>query len=132
MIAGAASGFLASTGVGLVGQVAGNAAISMANNAADQVIENKGFKNFNVGSMLFDGVVGGIAGRAGGAGAGSKHLNKIGKQLFKRTFNTTTHKGLKAGAKEDVFYLLFFNSYYIIYFCMEFSTKWRKCYFEII
>ena len=102
MIAGAASGFLASTGVGLVGQVAGNAAISMANNAADQVIDNKGFKNFNVGSMLFDGVVGGIAGRAGGAGAGSKHLNKIGKQLFKRTFNTTTHKGLKAGAKEFV------------------------------
>ena len=75
MLAGAASGALASTGVGIVGMVAGNAAISMAENAADQVIENKGFNNFDVGDMLIDGAIGGVSGALGGAGKGTKHRN---------------------------------------------------------
>ena len=100
MLAGAASGALASTGVGIVGIVAGNAAISMAENAANQVIENKGFNNFDVGDMLIDGAIGGVSGALGGAGKGTKHLTNLGKQTVKRTFNATTHKGLKAGLKE--------------------------------
>ena len=100
MLAGAASGALASTGVGIVGMVAGNAAISMAENAANQVIENKGFNNFDVGDMLIDGAIGGVSGALGGAGKGTKHLTNLGKQTVKRTFNATTHKGLKAGLKE--------------------------------
>ena len=98
--AGAASGVLASTGVGLVGMVAGNAAISMAENATNQVIANNGFKNFDVGDMLTDGVIGGVSGALGGAGKGSKHLTNLGKQTVKRTFNTTVNKGVKAGIKE--------------------------------
>ena len=100
MLAGAASGALASTGVGIVGMVAGNAAISMAENAANQVIENKGFNNFDVGDMLIDGAIGGVSGALGGAGKGTKHLTNLGKQTVKRTFNATTHRGLKAGLKE--------------------------------
>ena len=100
MLSGAASGALAATGVGVVGMIAGNAAISMAENAANQVIDNKGFSNFDVGDMMVDGVIGGISGALGGAGKGSKHLTNLGKQTVKRTINATTHKGIKAGIKE--------------------------------
>ena len=100
MLSGTASGALAATGVGVVGMIAGNAAISMAENAANQVIDNKGFSNFDVGDMMVDGVIGGISGTLGGAGKGSKHLTNLGKQTVKRTINATTHKGIKAGIKE--------------------------------
>ena len=50
--------------------------------------------------MLIDGAIGGISGAIGGAGKGTKHLTNLGKQTVKRTFNATTHKGLKAGLKE--------------------------------
>ena len=100
MLAGAASGALATTGVGLVGMTVGNAAISMAENAANQVIANKGFNNFDVGDMVTDGVIGGVSGAMGRAGRGSKHLTNLGKQTVKRTINATANKGVKAGIKE--------------------------------
>ena len=100
MLAGAASGALATTGVGIVGIVAGNAAISMAENVANQVVENKGFNNFDVADMLIDAAIGGVSGALGGPGKGTKHLTNLGKQTVKRTFNTTTNKGIKAGLKE--------------------------------
>ena len=100
MLAGAASGALASTGVGLVGMIAGNAAISMAENTTNQIIANKGFNNFDVGDMVTDGVIGGISGGIGGVGRGSKHLTNLGKQTVKRTINATVNKGVKAGMKE--------------------------------
>jgi len=101
MIAGAASGALASTGVGAGGIIMGNATISMVENATDQIIENDGFDNFDVGDMLIDGVIGGVSGRMGGAGKGSKHLTKLGTQTVKRTFNATINGGLKAGLQES-------------------------------
>ena len=100
VLSGAASGALASTGVGLLGMMAGNAAISMSENAINQIIANKGFNNFNVDDMVIDGVVGGISGIVGGAGKGTKQLTNLGKQTVKRTVNATTHKGIKAGMKE--------------------------------
>ena len=80
--------------------IVGNAAISMAENATNQIIENKGFNNFDAGDMAIDGVIGGISGAIGGAGKGSKHLTNLGKQTVKRTADTTIHKGFKAGVKE--------------------------------
>ena len=80
--------------------VAGNAAISMAENATNQVIANKGFNDFDVGDMVTDGVIGGISGAIGGARRGSKHLTNLGKQTVKRTVNATSNKGIKAGMKE--------------------------------
>ncbi|MBP3936392.1 MAG: RHS repeat protein [Clostridia bacterium] len=100
MLAGAASGALASSGVAIGWIVIGNAAISMAENVANQVIENQGFNNFDVGDMLIDGAIGGASGALGGAGKGTKHLTNLGKQTVKRTFNATTKRGLKAGLKE--------------------------------
>ena len=50
--------------------------------------------------MLIDGAIGGVSGALGGAGKGTKHLTNLGKQTVKRTFNATTHRGLKAGLKE--------------------------------
>ncbi|MGI6745669.1 MAG: hypothetical protein ACOX45_05935 [Acutalibacteraceae bacterium] len=72
---GAASGALAATGVGLIGQIAGNAAISMAGNATDQVIKNKGFRNYDARSMVVDGAIGGVSGAIGGKGANGKALS---------------------------------------------------------
>ncbi len=97
-IAGAVSGGLAASGVGLVGQVVGNALIGAGNNAADQLIGMaNGTKTdgFDVGSMLLDGAIGAAAGFAGGAGAGNSGLTKIGLTNVKRTWNALTHKGAK-------------------------------------
>ena len=81
-LSGAASGLLAASGVGIVGSVVGNAAISMASNATNQIIENKGFNNFDVGDMLADGAIGGIAGAVGGAGMGKTvRLGTLNKNL---------------------------------------------------
>ena len=100
MLSGGASGALAATGVGVARIIAGNSVISIAENAANQVVENGGFNNFDAGDMLIDGAIGGISGALGGAGNGTKHLNYFGKQTVKRTYNATVHKGLKAGIKE--------------------------------
>ena len=99
-ISGAASGALASTGVGIVGSIVGNAGISMIGNAATQVVENKGFDDFDVGDMLIDDAIGGVTGLINGPGTGSEHLKTLGKNTIKRTANTVSHKGLKEGAKE--------------------------------
>ena len=100
MLAGAASGVLAATGIGIAGMVTGSAALSMAENAANQVIKNKGFNNFNVGDMLIDGAIGGALGAVGGAGKGTKHLMNLGTQSVNRTFNVVANRGFKAGLKE--------------------------------
>ncbi len=100
MLSGAASGALAATGVGIAGQIVGNAAISMAENATNQIIENGGFENFSVSDMIIDGIVGSVSGGISGAGKGSKYLTNLGTQTVKRTFKTTTTKGFKAGIKE--------------------------------
>lgn len=49
---------------------------------------------------IIDGAIGGVSGALGGAGEGTKHLTNLGIQTVKRTFNATTHCGLKAGLKE--------------------------------
>ena len=100
MLAGAASGALASTGVGVSGMVAGNAVISMGENAVNQAVDNGGFDNFDIADMLVDGAVGAVVGAFGGGGNGSKHYTNLGKQTVKRTLNATANKGFKAGFKE--------------------------------
>ena len=95
-IAGAASGGLAASGVGIVGQVVGNAAISVANDATDQVLSGK--TSLDWGSMLLSGMTGAGAGFAGGSGAGSKNLTRIGTTNLKRTWNALTHNGIGAAA----------------------------------
>ena len=95
-LAGAVSGGLAASGVGLAGQIVGNAVISMANNAVDQVLSDT--SSFDWGAMMLDGVIGAGAGYIGGNGAGSKNLTKIGVTNLKRTWNALTNKGLREAA----------------------------------
>lgn len=99
-LTGAASGALAASGAGLVVSVVGNAAISMAVNATNQVIKNKGFDNFDVGDMLIDGVIGAIAGRVGGKGMGKfANLKTLNKNLTKKVIS-----GSKEAVKQGVRY----------------------------
>ena len=98
LITGAVSGALASTGVGLLGQIAGNAAISMAGNAINQI----GNKKFDVGDMVYDGVVGGVSGAIGGAGIGGKSITHLENQIVKRTYRAAIHEGIEEGEEEFV------------------------------
>ena len=93
-LTGAASGLLAASGVGIVASIARNAAISMAGNAADQIIDNHGFENFNVGDMLIDGAAGAIAGAIGG--------NGMGKSVNIKTLNGRLTKKIMSGSKEII------------------------------
>ena len=99
-LSGAASGLLAASGVGIVGSVVGNAAISMAGNMADQIIENKGIDNFDVGEMVYEGVVGGVMGTLGGPGTGTKNLMRQGINSVASTAKTFAREGVKAGVKK--------------------------------
>ena len=99
-LTGAASGALAATGVGVFGSIVGNAGISMVGNATTQIVENKGFDNFDVGDMLIDGTIGGISGAVGGSGYGSKHLKTASKQLTKRITNEVVHHGVDTVIRE--------------------------------
>jgi hypothetical protein len=96
MLTGAASGALAASGAGLVVSIAGNAAISMAGNFANQVVENKGFNDFDVGDMLIDGVVGGIAGGIGGRSMGKAvNLKTLNSRLTKKMLSGSSKIALK-------------------------------------
>lgn len=67
--AGAASGALAGSGVGLVGAIAGNAAISGGSYVATKLVHDE---EPTVEGVLGSTVLGGIAGRIGGPGAFTK------------------------------------------------------------
>ena len=123
-ISGAASGALAASSIGVVGIAIRNAAISMTENAAAQVIHNGGFNNFSVGDMLIDGTIGGIAGALGGAGKGSKHLSNLGKQTIKRTVNAVSHDGLKVGVKEAGKALAYYGKNTVKYYARFRSGIW--------
>ena len=88
---GEASGLLAASGVGLAGAVVGNAAISMAGNAANQVIENGGFEDFDAVDMLVDGAAGAVSGAIGGSGMGKAvNIRTLNRNLTKKVFYGTT------------------------------------------
>lgn len=90
---GALTGALAASGVGVAGQMAGNA-------RSNALVE--GWKNGAQSGkdIVYAGVVGAIAGKAGGAGVG-KSLKGISLSPVKRAFNEVKHsKKLKSGAKE--------------------------------
>jgi len=93
--AGALGGVLAASGAGIVAQAVGSAAISMVSNAASQanhILKDETHETrFDVGDMLFDGVVGLACGLWGGNGASygnSGGINAAGRQLFRRGFLT--------------------------------------------
>ncbi len=107
--AGIASGVLTASGVGVVGQVIGSATISMASNAVGQIeniiTDSTKETKFDVGDMLFDGVVSAVTANWGGNGA--SHGNTAGiNSSWKRLFN----KGLSNSNARKYFYKTAHNS----------------------
>lgn len=85
---GLVSGALAASGVGLGASILGNTAISMAQNAANQAIDNGGLKSFDVGDMVIDGFIGGISAIPGGKGMkNTVKLDTLNKRLTKKLFS---------------------------------------------
>ena len=91
---GALSGGLAATGVGLVGQVLANGAISATQDIVTQFgFEHKNLSNANYLELGLAFITGSVAGKLGGKGADSSHIMASStKQLFHRIGNAITHK----------------------------------------
>lgn len=100
MLTGAASGALAATGASVAVMAVGSAAISMAGNVADQIERNNGIENFDMGEMVYEGVVGGILGAVGGPGKGTKNLMRQGIKSVTSTAKEFANKGVAAGVKK--------------------------------
>ena len=79
-LSGAASGLLAATGVGLVGSVLGNAAISGGVSLLNQVTDEE--KGISKTAIIADTIFGGIAGGLGGAGKGGSASLKTANKLL--------------------------------------------------
>ncbi len=127
ILAGAASGFVSSV-AGPVLSVVGNAAVSMAENAINQVVDNKGFNDFNVGDMLIDGVIGGVSSAIGGkidVGI-EKQAANLGKQAVNRTVNTLKHKGIKPALKEGAKAFSYYNKNTVSYYTSVGKNMFRE------
>ena len=70
-LSGAVSGAVASTGIGLIGQIGINAGIGAATYVADSYVSGE---EITVEGIILNGVAGGISGAIGGKGANSKAL----------------------------------------------------------
>ena len=88
MIGGAVSGGLSATGASAIALSAANAAISMAQNAANQIMQNNGLYDFDIADMLVDGAI------------GSKSLTNLGVRTVVRPIRAGTSKGARAGISE--------------------------------
>jgi len=90
----AASGALAATGIGVVGSIAANAAISGAVYAVDHT------DDFSAKQLVTEMAIGGVSGAIGGKGIGSKHYTKLGTQSVKRVWKN----GIKEFPKAAKYY----------------------------
>jgi len=100
--AGALSGALASTGLGVVAQVAGAAVISAAESALSQGA-TKGFDKIDVKEVAFDACIGGVSAIGNGVGKGvAKQLKTLGKQTVKRVANAWGKKGIRTACRVAV------------------------------
>ena len=103
---GAISGALSASGIGVLGQVIGNAAISAVSNIATQVSEYHSGRRqtFSEKELIVDTVWGGVSGLISGSGVtkdfGQKHMVNLGKQTLSKTGNKLVKKGLSAYVKE--------------------------------
>ena len=105
-VGGALSGALSASGVGLMGQILGNAAISASSNIATQISDYYSGRRqtFNEKELVADTVWGGVSGVVSGAGAtkefGKKHMVNLGKQTLNKTTDAFVKHGAKAYLKE--------------------------------
>ena len=90
-LSGAASAFLASTGVGLGGQIIGNASFGYLSEYAKQITNSE--TQIDGYDLLAATITGCIAGMVGGAG--NKQLSKQTERLSKRILNAIKHDDYK-------------------------------------
>jgi len=100
--AGAVSGGLAASGVGIVGQIFLNGTIGAATNVTQQLFNNGGsFDNLSGWSIAASVGVGMLAGALGGKGADyNNHLSSLSNQLTNRIGNAFAYKTGDALTKE--------------------------------
>jgi len=72
VVFGGISGAVGATGIGLLGQIAINAGLGIANYAFSALASGD---NITAGGLVFNGVLGGVAGAFGGAGSGGSALS---------------------------------------------------------
>ena len=107
-LTGAVSGGLAASGVGLVGQVAGNALLGAASSIADTTISDTG--DASMGTYIFNAVqgavIGSFAGLIGGKGTASRHVTNhfrrmltSGKDNLTYYFSQITKQAVRDGVK---------------------------------
>lgn len=96
---GAASGALATTGLGAVAQIAGGAVLAGAENAIEQGRET-GFNRIDYGEVAVNAVIGGITSRSNGVSKdASNHLYKQAAVATKRLKATRKYNGFTAMLK---------------------------------
>ena len=108
LLAGAASGALTASGVGVIGSAIGSGIISAGSSLASQISDG-GLENVNFGEVLLDGAVGVGCGIISGAGAssvasgagGQTQMINLGKKTASRTWSALRTNGVEAAKKED-------------------------------
>ena len=95
--AGAISGALASTGIGLVASVGINAALGGGTYAAEQAIKGE---KITLGGVVASTVAGGIGGAIGGKGANAKGLSAAWKSASKGIFRELRRANVKYATKQ--------------------------------
>lgn len=98
--AGALSGLLASTGLGIAAQIVGSATISAGESYLSQGV-TKGFDRIDYTEVAYSGAVGAITGASGGVSKSvSKHLWKQSSVLTSRIAGKLSTKGFSAALSE--------------------------------
>ena len=90
-LSGAASAFLASTGVGLGGQIIGNASLGYISEYTKQITNSE--SQIDGFDLLAATITGGITGMIGGSG--NKQISKQTERLYKRISNAIKHDDYK-------------------------------------
>ena len=98
---GAASGFVASTGVGLIGQVGLNAGISAATYAADAKLNGE---EITMKGLIDNAVAGGISGLIGGRGANVKGMRSVWNSANKGITRELRRRNVEYAAKRIAVY----------------------------
>ena len=107
--AGALSGILAATGVGLVGQIAGNAVIGGAAAFGDQMYTNRGDINrVDLENVMLNALFGAIGGYVGGAGGGSKYLMSLTNRMASRIGNALQYQSGQRLMREAINAIMYY------------------------
>ena len=102
-VSGAVSGAIASTGVGLFGQIAVNAGIGAVSYAADSYVSGE---DITADGLILNALAGGISGAIGGKGVNSKALSQTWRSAQKGITRELRRANTKYAAKQVARYTI--------------------------